>query len=648
MIAKLLVANRGEIAVRVMRTARALGIPTVAVFSDVDADAPHVAAADEAVRLPGRAPADTYLRGDLVLDAARRTGADAVHPGYGFLSENAGFARDCAAAGITFVGPPPEAIEQMGSKIEAKMLMAGAGVPVLPGAVVGPEHAGDALGALGEGVGYPLLVKASLGGGGRGMRVVDAPADLAEAVEGAQREAAAAFGDGTVFLERFVTAPRHVEVQVIADTHGTVAHLFERECSIQRRHQKVVEETPSVALDPVTRTRMCEAAVAAARAIGYVNAGTVEFVLDAEGGFWFLEVNTRLQVEHPVTEMVTGVDLVAVQLAVAAGAPLPPEVTGARSAGHAVEARLYAEDAAAGDLPSIGTLHRFRVPTPEGVRVDTGYRDGSEVTPYYDAMLAKVVAWAPTREEATRRLAAALRTAEIHGPATNRDLLVRVLEHPEWVAGRTDTAFLERNPEVRAPLAGDRARELHALAAALATVAADRARSPVPAGVPALWRNVGPAQQAFGFRFGEHELLVALPAADATVHAAAADRVDLERDGVRHVVRLQWFGDQVAADSALGSTTFDVLSRFPVPGLDDAPGSLRAPMPGSVVQLRVAVGDEVEAGDVLVVLEAMKMEHTLRAPHGGTVREVGAALGDQVETGAVLVVIEAAEVGADG
>ncbi|MEU7815377.1 biotin carboxylase N-terminal domain-containing protein, partial [Pseudonocardia sp. NPDC049154] len=442
MIQKLLVANRGEIAARVMRTAHALGIATVAVYSDPDADAPFVRLADEAVRLPGAAPSATYLRGDLVIEAARATGADAVHPGYGFLSENAGFARDCAAAGLTFVGPSPEAIASMGSKLEAKALMDKAGVPVLPGATVQED---TDLNAVAAEIGFPVLVKAAFGGGGRGMRVVHDPAELADAVAGARREAASAFGDGTVFLERFVVDPRHVEVQIVGDTHGEVVHLFERECSIQRRYQKIVEESPSPAVDDALRAELGAAAVAAGKAIGYTGAGTVEFVLDQDGRFFFLEVNTRLQVEHPVTELVTGLDLVALQLRVAEGEPLPPEVTGAVLDGHAIEVRLYAEDVPAGFLPATGTLHRFRIPDLAGLRLDTGVEDGSVVSPHYDPMLAKVVAHGRTRAEAARTLARALQRAEIHGVTTNRDLLVDILREPEFLAGRTDTGYLTRH-----------------------------------------------------------------------------------------------------------------------------------------------------------------------------------------------------------
>src|SRR4051794_15149887 len=404
MIRSLLVANRGEIARRVFRTAREMGISTVAVYSDPDADARFVREADVAVRLPGASPGETYLRGDLVVEAALRAGADAVHPGYGFLSENAAFAQSVIDAGLTWVGPPPPAIEAMGSKLGAKEMMRAAGVPTLPWAT-------DVSG--GADVGFPLLVKASAGGGGRGMRIVRSAAELADAVEGAQREAGSAFGDATVFLERYVEAPRHVEIQVFADTHRNVVSLFERECSIQRRHQKIVEEAPSTAVDDALRQRMGDAAVAAARAVGYVGAGTVEFVLDATGEFAFLEMNTRLQVEHPVTELVTGLDLVRLQILVAMGQPLPPEALAPTMTGHAIEVRLYAEDATHDFLPVTGTLRAFDIDSRQ-VRVDTGVETGSVVSPYYDPMLAKVIAHAPTRDEAAGRLAGALRRARIH------------------------------------------------------------------------------------------------------------------------------------------------------------------------------------------------------------------------------------------
>ncbi|MEX1007166.1 MAG: biotin carboxylase N-terminal domain-containing protein [Acidimicrobiia bacterium] len=642
-ITKLLVANRGEIACRVMRTARDLGIRTVAVFSDPDERARFVAMADEAVRLPGNAATDTYLRGDLIVDAARRTGAEAVHPGYGFLSEDAAFSRACEDAGIVFVGPPASVVEAMGSKLEAKRLMAAAGVPVLPGATV------DAA----DEVGYPLLVKAAFGGGGRGMRVVTSPHELADAVDSAQREAASAFGDGTVFLERFVERPRHVEVQVFADQQGSVVHLFERECSIQRRHQKIVEEAPCVALDDAQRGELCEAAVSAAKAIGYVNAGTVEFLLDEEDRFWFLEVNTRLQVEHPVTELVTGLDLVALQLAVAQGEPLPPEVYAVPMSGHAIEARVYAEDVAAGYLPVSGTLHRFRIPEHVGVRVDAGYAAGSVVSPFYDALLAKVIAWAPTREAAVQRLSSALASAELHGPVTNRDLLVRVLEDDDFLAGRIDTGFLERLAPVDD---GPRARVVahHAIAAALAARAERRAYSPLARGIPAGWRNVGPAMQPEVFEEGDVRVEVRLELASVRVDGverevrvfdARPDAVDVEIDDGRRRYSVQRVGDTVYVDSSLGASALHVVDRFPVVEEDAAPGSLLAPLPGSAVQVAVVVGQRVTAGDVLVVLEAMKMEHTVRAPFDGTVTEVRVELGEQVDSGDVLVVVEPGEGG---
>ncbi len=453
MINRLLIANRAEIARRIARTCAAVGIAPVTVYSDADSASPHVT--EVAVRLPGNAPADTYLRADLLIEAARATGADAVHPGYGFLSENAAFARAVLDAGLTWVGPPPEAIEAMGSKVNAKKLMADAGVPILT------ELDPSAVGADD----LPLLVKASAGGGGRGMRIVRSVAELADAVASAEREAGSAFGDPTVFCEPYVETGRHIEVQILADAHGTVWALGERECSIQRRHQKVVEETPSPAVSPELRAELCDAAVKAARAIGYVGAGTVEFLLGADGRFFFLEVNTRLQVEHPVTECVFGLDLVALQLAVAEGQALDAEPPVPR--GHAIEVRLYAEDPAADWRPQTGTLHRFAVPGVDaafavpsayGVRLDSGVEEGSVVGVHYDPMLAKLIAWGATRADAARRLAAALAGAELHGVVTNRDLLVRVLRHPAFLAGETDTAFFDRHglDTLAAPLADPR------------------------------------------------------------------------------------------------------------------------------------------------------------------------------------------------
>jgi len=663
-VTKLLVANRGEIAERIVRSARALGIATVAVFSDADADARFVQVADEAVRLPGTAPADTYLRADLIVAAARRTGADAVHPGYGFLSEQAGFARACADAGLVFVGPPAEAMELMGSKLAAKAIMSDAGVPVLPGATVTDSMDEGALLAAGKGIGYPILVKASAGGGGRGMRAVHEAGELVDAVAAAQRESAAAFGDGTVFLERLVEQPRHIEVQVLADAHGNVVHLFERECSIQRRHQKVIEEAPSPAVGDELRAQITGAAVAAARAVGYVNAGTVEFVLAPDGTFAFLEMNTRLQVEHPVTELVTGLDLVALQLRIAQGEPLPDEVLTARLHGHAIEARLYAEDVAAGYLPTSGRLDRFRIALRDGIRLDTGYGDGSVVSTFYDAMLAKVIAWAPTREEAARRLAEALRAAQLHGPTTNRDLLVHVLRHPEFLAGATDTGFLDRHgvATLATPGTSPATAHVHAVAAVLAGQSAAREHSPLPAGIPVGWRNVGPATQPVELVADDGTVItVAITESRAgvvatvhgtsmplIVHAQSVDLVELEVDGHRTRCSVQRVADdatgtaRVYVDSTLGATACTESARFPLPAREEIPGSLVSPMPGTVVRVDAVVGASVAVGTPLVALEAMKMEHTLRAPHTGTVSEVRVAVGDQVETGAVLVVVQAA------
>jgi acyl-CoA carboxylase subunit alpha len=646
MIHKLLVANRGEIAARIMHTAHAMGIATVAVHSDPDADAPFVRLADEAVRLPGAAPAETYLRGDLLVAAARATGADAVHPGYGFLSENAGFARACAAAGLTFVGPSPEAIASMGSKLEAKALMEKAGVPVLPGATVTDDTDLD---AVAEGIGFPLLVKAAFGGGGRGMRVVPDAASLAEAVEGARREAASAFGDGTVFLERFVVDPRHVEVQILGDAHGDVVHLFERECSIQRRYQKIVEESPSPAVDDALRAELGAAAVAAGKAIGYTGAGTVEFVLDRNGRFSFLEVNTRLQVEHPVTELVTGLDLVALQLRVAEGEPLPAEVVGASINGHAIEVRLYAEDVPAGFLPATGTLHRFRIPELPGVRVDPGVADGSVVGTHYDPMLAKVIAHGSTRAEAARTLARALQRAEIHGVTTNRDLLVEILREPEFLAGRTDTGYLTRHELCARPSGGP----IRAAAAALAAQAANRASARVLGGLPSGWRNVGGIPQHIAYTAGEETLEVTYtfrrsvpevavngePLPVRLLHATP-ESVELEVDGVRRAYGVHRVDGWSYVDGPDGSAALAEVPRFADPNAVAHAGSLLAPMPGGVVRVLASRGDAVSAGQALVVLEAMKMEHTVTAPVDGVVTEVAVGPGDQVDTGQVLAVVE--------
>ncbi|HEX6919293.1 MAG TPA: biotin carboxylase N-terminal domain-containing protein [Actinomycetes bacterium] len=652
MIRRLLVANRGEIARRVFRTCRDLGIETVAVHSDDDAGAPYVREADAAVHLPGSTAADTYLRGDLLVAAARQADADAVHPGYGFLAESASFARAVVDAGLVWVGPPPAAVEAMGSKIEAKRLMAEAGVPVLPR--VDPEQVTPA--------DFPLLVKASAGGGGRGMRAVHDIADLAHAVESARREAESAFGDPAVFCEPLLERSRHIEVQVLADMHGTVWTLGERECSIQRRHQKIVEETPSPAVDDTLRKALCDAAARAASAIGYVGAGTVEFLLGPDGAFYFLEMNTRLQVEHPVTECAFGLDLVRLQVEVAEGEALPPEPPASR--GHAIEVRLYAEDPAAGWAPQSGRLHRLAVPdvdatfanpTTYGLRLDSGVEDGSTVGVSYDPMLAKVIAWAPTRQAAARRLGAALAGAQVHGLTTNRDLLVRVLTHPRFLAGDTDTGFLEHDglETFTRPLADGRAVALSALAAALADAARNRADAVALRGIPGGWRNVAsqPQRKSYDGPGGRVEVAYRLGRDGLEVEGDPGVRVVeqqphevvLEADGLRRRLAVAAYGEGASAvvhvDSSLGSVALRPVGRFPDPTAHVAPGSLLAPMPGTVVRVAARQGDRVTAGQPLVVLEAMKMEHVVTAPADGTVTDLSVETGQQVETGQSLAVI---------
>ena len=638
-ITTVLVANRGEIARRVLRSCHELGIGTVAVFSDPDADAPHVREADAAVRLPGATAADTYLRPDLLLDAAHRAGADAVHPGYGFLSENAAFARAVRDAGLTWIGPAAAAIEAMGDKIAAKRLVAAAGVPVLPE----PDPA-----ALTD-ADLPVLIKAAAGGGGRGMRVVTRLDALTGELTSARAEAAAAFGDPTVFCEPYLAAGRHVEVQVLADVHGTVWTVGERECSIQRRHQKVIEETPSPLVERVDgmRAALFAAARAAAQAVDYVGAGTVEFLADETGRFFFLEMNTRLQVEHPVTECTTGLDLVALQLRVAEGRPLPAAAPEPR--GHAIEARLYAEDPAAGWQPQSGTVRRLEIPGvtarfapgpgDRGIRLDSGVTDGTDVSVHYDPMLAKVVAWAPTRTEAARLLARALRRSRIHGLGTNRDLLVRVLGHEAFLSGDTDTAFLDRHG-VAALAAGLVTRpELAALAGALAI---DAAR-PRPVDVPSGWRNVvsGPQQLTLGphrisYRFTRTGLECDHP---VTLVSATPEEVVLAVAGVHRRYRVARDEDTVEIDTDEGGLRLPVVPRFVDPSAQLRPGSLIAPMPGSVVRIAVAEGDTVSAGQPVLWLEAMKMQHQITAPVAGVVRSLPVHTGQQIELGAVLAVV---------
>ena len=660
-LTRVLVANRGEIARRIFAACRSRGIATVAVHSDPDVAAPFVTAADEAVPLGGTTAAESYLDIDAVLDAAVRTGADAVHPGYGFLAENATFATRVEEAGLVWIGPPPEAIEAMGSKVRARKLMEAAGVPIVPGRELGD----DDLAAAAEEVGYPLLVKASAGGGGKGMRPVAGPAELAEAIAGARREAEAAFGDPTVFLERHLQRPRHIEIQVLADAAGTVS-LGERECSVQRRHQKVLEEAPSVAVDEALREQLGAAAVAAAEAVGYAGAGTVEFLLDESGEFFFLEMNTRLQVEHPVTEMVLGIDLVAEQLRIAVGEPMSEAAREPSIDGHAIEVRLYAEDAAAGFLPQTGTVERIRIAdaapfaAPAGgarapLRVDSGVEAGTVVGPEYDPMLAKLICWAPDRRTAAARLAAALAGAEIDGLVTNRDFLARLLRSGPFAAGETDTGLLDRELGLAEPLVGPTSSPGYLAAAALAAMAERRDEARVLGFVPPGFRNnfSEPQRVAFATAAGEEvevsyalrrggaEIAVAgAPLEGVHVHGLTPDEVDLELARVRRRYRVRRRGHVHHVNGPDGQLDLRELPRYPGAEGALAEGALVAPMPGRVIRLAVTEGAAVEAGSVVAVLEAMKMEHELLAPAAGTVAAVHVAEGDQVEAGAALAVID--------
>ncbi len=653
-ITRVLVANRGEIARRVFATCRRLGLGTVAVYTDPDAGAPHVAEADARVRLPKN---NDYLNAEAIIDAARAAGADAIHPGYGFLSENADFAAAVQDAGLTWVGPPVDAVRAMGSKIESKKLMAAAGVPVLD--ELDPDTVTE--------VQLPVLVKASAGGGGRGMRVVRELSALAGEVAAARREAQSAFGDPTVFCERYLPTGHHVEVQVLADSHGTVWAVGERECSIQRRHQKIIEEAPSPLVERTTgmRAKLFDAARLAAGAIGYAGAGTVEFLADDDGEFYFLEMNTRLQVEHPVTEETTGLDLVELQLAVADGAALDADPPAAQ--GHSIEARLYAEDPARDWQPQAGVVRAFEVPSVRaqfgslgqrtGIRLDSGIVDGFTVSIHYDPMLAKVISYAPTRRQAALVLADALARARVHGLRTNRDLLVNVLRHPAFLDGATDTAFFDTHglAELSAPLGDAATVRLSAVAAALAGAARNRALAPVLGAIPSGWRNLRSGYQVktygddegneHGVRYRFDRTGLTLPD-DPSVQlvSATVNDVVLRTDGVDHTFSVRHYdaGDSdVYVDSARGPVHLIALPRFPEPGSTVEKGSLVAPMPGNVIRLGAAIGDTVTAGQPLIWLEAMKMEHTIAAPVDGVLAELDVKTGQQVEVGAVLARVEA-------
>jgi len=667
MFKKLLIANRGEIACRVMTTARRMGIRTVAVYSDADAGSRHVAMADEAVRLGPAAARDSYLRGDLIVAAARVTGADAVHPGYGFLSENEAFAKALADAGITFVGPPAPAIRAMGSKSEAKRLMEAAKVPLVPG-YHGDDQDPGFLHGRADGIGYPVLIKASAGGGGKGMRVVTKSAEFIDALASCKRESLASFGDDRVLIEKYVERPRHIEIQVFADTLGNAVYLFERDCSVQRRHQKVLEEAPAPGMKPERRRAMGEAAVAAARAVGYVGAGTVEFIADQGGGFFFMEMNTRLQVEHPVTEMITGHDLVEWQLRVAAGEPLPATQEALAIRGHAIEARIYAENPDGGFLPSTGRLLHLAQPAaaefggqdrtpPAAVRIDSGVREGDSITPYYDPMIAKLIVWGTDRAHALARMHAALADFHIVGVANNVDFLSRLVSNPSFARAELDTGLIERERAQLFPEQGDERVPDELLAFACARVLVDEAAGAGadPWTAAHGWRlntnymrtvtlksvrgvhdvDLEYARDGYVLHHGDTHAPLAISAVDGT-------RLGIRFGGGTRVADVVRSGDElhVFADGRHRALSLvDVIAQSG--GGDAATGHLTAPMPGKVIAISTTVGARVERGATLLVMEAMKMEHTIVAPADGVVADVLFGVGDQVEEGAELVRFEA-------
>ncbi len=666
-ITRLLVANRGEIASRIFRTAHQRGLSTVAVYAPPDAAAPFVRMADLAVPLVGTSAGETYLDVEQLIAAARLAGADAVHPGYGFLAENPDFAQAVLDEGLVWVGPTPDSMRLMGSKVDAKAVATRLDLPVPPSAeIVGDDPAKWS--AAAEAVGFPLLVKASAGGGGKGMRPVLGPADLAEAVRAARREAASAFGDATVFVERYLAQARHIEVQIFGDSQGQVIHLGERECSIQRRHQKVVEESPSPGIAPETRELMLEASVTLARSVAYLGAGTVEFLVVGSGGeqeLFFLEMNTRLQVEHAVTEAVTGFDLVAMQLDVAVGEPLGITQDQVRFDGHAIEVRVYAEDPAAGHLPSTGTVSRW-TETP-GVRWDSGVETGSVVTPYYDPMLAKVVAHAPGRTEAAAVLARALRTCRVHGVTTNLGCLAAVLESTPFLQGATTTDFLDRHPDLLAAATPHVLRRAHLVAATLHAQGLRRSAASVLSFAPTGWRNVGGSSRTATFAIGGQptmveyrmgaagavEVMVDGTAGAVLLHGVSDESVDLEVDGLRAVYAVTAesavSGDSPADESSArtvwvtgGGWTTRLVEppRFPVAEGASVVGGLVAPVPGTVTAVLVAAGAEVKVGELLVLVEAMKMEHRITAGVAGLVTGVLVSAGDSVEAHQALVAVE--------
>ncbi len=648
---KLLIANRGEIAVRIARTARSLGIRTVAVYSDPDRDAPHVRACDEAVAIGGASAAESYLSIDALLGAARRSGAEAVHPGYGFLAENADFAAACEAANLVFVGPPVDAIRLMGNKARAKDLMRESGVACIPGYQGAQDDAAFARAA--NDIGFPVMLKAAAGGGGKGMRLIASADELAPALEAARAEALRAFGSAELLLEKALEAPRHVEVQIFGDECGTIVHLGERDCSVQRRHQKIVEEAPSPAVSPELRERMGEAAIAAARAVGYAGAGTVEFLLDENGEFYFMEMNTRLQVEHAVTEAVTGIDLVAWQLRVAAGEALPQGEVRGPQAGHAIEVRLYAEDPAHGFLPQAGRVVAWRPPAGDGIRVDHALAPGLEISAYYDPMVAKIVAAGANREEARRRLIAALDDTCLFGVTTNRQFLIDCLAHEAFERGDARTTFVPAFfPEIRAPLASG---ALLALGAVLVYERdGDRA-----GGVG--WRSSGFTQAVLRLRTGDTRTTVSISSAVSreyvvaaggesqtlTIVSKAAGSVRYRENGVERTAAFAWDGDTLYVQSgAEQAALVDATFAPPLAAAASAERAATSPMPGIVSKVAVAVGDDVTKGQTLVLLEAMKMIHEIVAAAAGRVATVLVTPGQQVGMRATLVEIEPLEASA--
>jgi 3-methylcrotonyl-CoA carboxylase alpha subunit len=654
MFDKILIANRGEIACRVMRTAKRLGIATVAVYSQADAQAAHVAMADEAWPIGPAAARESYLRIDKIIGAARESGAQAIHPGYGFLSENADFADACAAAGIVLIGPPASAMRAMGSKAAAKALMEKSGVPLVPG-YHGADQDAALLAQEAARIGFPVLIKASAGGGGKGMRIVHNAAEFAAALEGAQREAAASFGDARVLVEKYLTKPRHIEIQVFADTHGNVVSLFERDCSIQRRHQKVLEEAPAPFMDPTRRSAMGEAACAAARAVNYVGAGTVEFIAEGEA-FYFMEMNTRLQVEHPVTEMITGQELVEWQLRVAAGERLPLLQDELRIAGHAIEARIYAEDPARDFLPSIGRLTHLRQPDASPtVRIDTGVRGGDAISPYYDPMIAKLIVWGADRDAALRQMRTALRQYEVVGVQTNLALLRGIAADAEFAAGGVDTGFIGRHPELLGAaddVLPDSIDEAVWVAAALAHMRGLHAGQPAasPWDVADAWRMNGEGYQDLLLRRGARELDLRLTPVGASFRVswagrivlAAGDAETLTLDGVLHRPRVVRHAGAFVVILDGRNHPVQVIDKLAPPAQEEAAdGRLSAPIPARVVRVLAAVGDNVKRGAALMVLEAMKMELTLSAPRDGIVAAIKCRLGDMVQEGAELISFEA-------